>query len=352
MQIVWGKNRMIAMNKENEMSQLTEMPLISMLILTYNFEKYVGATLAGALAQDYSNLEIVISDDCSSDATWAIITALVGEYRRQGGDKKILLNQNKKNMGFIPHFEHAKSLCKGDLIVYNDGDDVSHVCRVSEIVSYWNAVGRSPWVIFSGALKVDRDGYVIGKVRETGDNESILGSVSTYRRGLENVFGPISDGGASQDEVYGNRALMLGPRGSIEKPLLKYRIGSGESSGFYDYRARRIKILKTRGIGSQRQLLLDIEVVKDRLGEAGYIYWKKKILRKKRQNEGMLELLEGNSLAKRYHGFTQLDFRKSIGQRVLYAILLLPHCMADAILAVGSRIVDSYHRRSRRMCEW
>ena len=45
-------------------------PLISFLLLTYNQENYIQDAINGALAQTYSPLEIIISDDCSTDGTY------------------------------------------------------------------------------------------------------------------------------------------------------------------------------------------------------------------------------------------------------------------------------------------
>ncbi len=45
-------------------------PLVSMLLIAYQQADIIGAAIAGALAQTYSPLEIVISDDASGDGTW------------------------------------------------------------------------------------------------------------------------------------------------------------------------------------------------------------------------------------------------------------------------------------------
>ena len=48
-------------------------PLMTMLLISYNQEKSIAAAIEGALAQDYQNLEIVISDDASADNTFSLI---------------------------------------------------------------------------------------------------------------------------------------------------------------------------------------------------------------------------------------------------------------------------------------
>ena len=326
-------------------------PLVSLLILTYNFERYVGDAVRAAFAQTYPNLEIVISDDCSTDGTWNVIETLVNEYALSDGRHRVVLNRNSRNLGVIRQYEFSQTLCHGELIFYNDGDDVSHPRRVEETVAYWERENRRPWVVFSGALKVDREGHCIGELFERPDNEGILG-IAAYRRGMDVLFGSIAVESAVTDEIYGNRALMLGPRGSISAPLMKYRIGSGESSGYRDYRRRRAWVLKHREDGAQKQLLKDVETIKSRLGPGKYEEWKQRIQHKQRTNAGMLELLEGNSFAVRLRGLRKLDYRKSVGQRILYAILLLPHGLADVVLAVGARCWDLMVSFRRKPCDW
>ena len=71
-------------------------PPFSFLMITYNQEQYIADALNSALAQDYPNLEIIVSDDCSSDQTFAIATDIASNYR---GPHKITLNRNEPNLG-------------------------------------------------------------------------------------------------------------------------------------------------------------------------------------------------------------------------------------------------------------
>ena len=71
-------------------------PLLSLLIITYNQEDYIRETLEGAFSQNYSPLEIVISDDNSTDGNFSIIKDMVSEY---AGPHTIIINQNSQNLG-------------------------------------------------------------------------------------------------------------------------------------------------------------------------------------------------------------------------------------------------------------
>ena len=54
-----------------------EGPLVSFCVKCYNQERYIGEALEGVFAQTYRPLEIVISDDASTDRSWEIIQAAV-----------------------------------------------------------------------------------------------------------------------------------------------------------------------------------------------------------------------------------------------------------------------------------
>ena len=83
---------------------MNDKPLVTISMLTYNQERYVRDAVRGVLAQTYEPLEIVISDDCSTDGTWNIILEEVDAYRKSGGvHKNIVLNRNEKNLGLIRH---------------------------------------------------------------------------------------------------------------------------------------------------------------------------------------------------------------------------------------------------------
>ncbi|HUF60663.1 MAG TPA: glycosyltransferase, partial [Verrucomicrobiales bacterium] len=53
--------------------QSTERPLVSFLLLAYNQEQYIHEAVEGAFSQTYSPLEIILSDDCSTDRTFEIM---------------------------------------------------------------------------------------------------------------------------------------------------------------------------------------------------------------------------------------------------------------------------------------
>ncbi len=95
---------------------------VSVGIITYNHEKYIVDAIEGALHQETDfEYEIIIGDDCSTDATSKIIT----EYKNQYPDK-IRLVSHPSNIGPRRNYESIMEVCQGEYIASLDGDD------------YWN----------------------------------------------------------------------------------------------------------------------------------------------------------------------------------------------------------------------
>lgn len=112
----------------------SEQPLVTFALFAYNQEKYIRAAVAGAFEQTYSPLEIVLSDDCSTDGTFEIMRAMSAEYK---GPHKIVLNRNNPNIGLGPHVFGIARIGTGKLLIAAAGDDVSLPNRTQAIVEKW-----------------------------------------------------------------------------------------------------------------------------------------------------------------------------------------------------------------------
>lgn len=96
------------------------MPIVSVVIPTYNCEKSIGKIVESIFQQSYQNIEIIISDNCSTDATWEKAQDLEARY------PSVRVFQNKKNLGAIKNIETLFNIANGDLIWLRPcGDDYS-----------------------------------------------------------------------------------------------------------------------------------------------------------------------------------------------------------------------------------
>jgi glycosyltransferase involved in cell wall biosynthesis len=94
-------------------------PKVSVLLVTYNHADFIRDCLDSVLQQEYNELEIVVADDCSSDATPEIIKEYAKSY--PGKIKPILADRNR---GITINSNRALSACTGEFIATLNGDDL------------------------------------------------------------------------------------------------------------------------------------------------------------------------------------------------------------------------------------
>lgn len=309
-------------------------PLVSLVVATYNQEQYVRDTINSALMQTYNPLEIIISDDCSTDSTAEIIKTEVDAYRRGGGEHKVVFNRNKCNLGIAQNWQEACGLANGELIVAMGGDDISLPQRVSRIVEEWERNGRTALALYHGAVTINHRGEEVGELGEFYFAEGTLGAVAAYSKKIWEYFGPISETEAVEDEVFGNRALIFSARQNIRENLLKYRIGVGVSSGMRDYRKKQIKVYKRYKLSSLRQTMRDLDKVRRVIGEEEYSRLEKLFVERRNENEMWLRLFSENSFVDRLNAAKYLCPRISLKRKVLVCVLLLPKIVGDVLFSV------------------
>lgn len=74
---------------------MKEAPLVSILVPVYNHEKYIDDTMKGIFAQTYTNLELIITDDCSMDHTYQKMEEWSDKLKERF-DKVLIIRHEKK----------------------------------------------------------------------------------------------------------------------------------------------------------------------------------------------------------------------------------------------------------------
>ena len=106
--------------------------MFSILVITYNQEKYIAKTLDSILSQEHDyKYEIVIGEDCSSDGTRAIIEAYANKY-------PLIIKPiyNNPNLGLIKNYFNTLAQCTGKYIMECAGDDWWLPGKVSFQIDY------------------------------------------------------------------------------------------------------------------------------------------------------------------------------------------------------------------------
>ena len=96
----------------------TQHRTVSVVMCTFNGEKYLKEQLDSILRQTYPILELIVQDDCSTDNTYSIVEEYAQKY------PFIKLFRNEKQLGINQNFFSAMQRSKGDLIAISDQDDI------------------------------------------------------------------------------------------------------------------------------------------------------------------------------------------------------------------------------------
>lgn len=250
-------------------------PLVSLTITTFNHSIYVERAIRSALSQNYSPLEIIISDDCSNDDTFEVAQKSLSNY---SGPHQILLRKNSKNIGLIPHVNLVLSLARGELIFGSSGDDESEPYRCEKIVNEWLARGKPPALFFGPVTAIDNESQLLGvrypPIKENAPNIKglavsrgiYIGAGSVFSKSLLEKFPPINEQAAYEDLVWGFRARLVGALCYIDQPLVRYRVGAGlttTSRSNSPLGTKKYSIKQDLAFfSSLRQRLIDLKLVK------------------------------------------------------------------------------------------
>jgi len=243
----------------------------SLILLTYNQEQYVYDALVSVLNQDYEELEIVISDDCSTDATWEVVTKTIQSYT---GNKKIILNKNFENLGIIGNLNEAFKCSTGALIFTAAGDDISLHNRCSECVKFYLDQKRSCDLIGTDVYDMLEDGSIldikkIDKLEEWNIDKwfnkrpIFYGASHMMTRSLL-LANPLNPKLSGEDQCLVFRALLMSGAVRLDKPLVLHRrggISQKQEHGEKTYKYQELAKSCQRSLIEADQMLGDAKIM-------------------------------------------------------------------------------------------
>jgi glycosyltransferase involved in cell wall biosynthesis len=266
------------MNGQIQHTELTdEMPLVTFALVAYNQEDFICEAVAGAFAQTYSPLEIILSDDCSSDNTYKIIEEMAAAYN---GPHKIVLNRNEINIGVGCHINNVVELAKGEWIVGAAGDDISLPYRVTEIMhaarkkqniyplSIWS---RAQYMKSGGDLMdayVSSDGIPPTLNEMIFNKKVVMGCTHAFHKDIFRIFGPLHNKVIFEDNALSFRSYLAGDIVYVDKSLVYYRQHDSNITNYVSNfdkieSARRIQKRREYAVVGIYQRLLDLLTYKE-----------------------------------------------------------------------------------------
>jgi glycosyltransferase involved in cell wall biosynthesis len=147
--------------------------LVSIVMATYNGERFLRKQVESILKQTYSNFELIVVDDGSNDKTLSILQEFATH------DERIKIFPSNENIGFVANFERGLKLTKGFFIAFSDQDDIF---RHEKIEVMANVLRNSDADLVISDLKlIDEEGETISNSMWKLQNRNTCDSYSFKR---------------------------------------------------------------------------------------------------------------------------------------------------------------------------
>jgi Glycosyl transferase family 2 len=210
----------------NESTSADKKPLVSVIIGNYNYGHFLAEAIESVLNQTYSNFELIVVDDGSTDNSSKIIES----YNNK------LISIFQENAGQGAAFNAGIARSNGEIVCFLDSDDYFYKDKLAKVVA---AFEKHPnWLQIShGRTSVDANGSIIGRdprFFNQGDVRHLLlkwgkyawavTSALAYRRSVLDSVMPLPKRPRGGDTYLTATVPFYGEVGCIEEPLMFYRL--------------------------------------------------------------------------------------------------------------------------------
>jgi glycosyltransferase involved in cell wall biosynthesis len=157
-------------------------PIVSIICLCYNHARFLEDSLQSVVGQTYPNLELIIVDDASTDASVELIEAFLAQHTA------VQFVRLPTNGGNCHAFNQGLALAKGKYIIDLAADDLLLPGRVSRQVAAFEALGEHYAVVYTNALRVDESSQEMGVFYENDQTRARLPQGDVYTAVLKKFF--------------------------------------------------------------------------------------------------------------------------------------------------------------------
>lgn len=218
-----------------KLTPIGENPLVSIIIANYNYEEFLLEAVKSAIHQNYSNTEIILCDDGSTDGS----TDLLQEITARENPSITILT--KENGGMTSAYNMAYKHSSGEIICFLDSDDFYYSEKISKIVDAFKGKPDAGFLVHR-MDKIDAEGNHFGQLPFSSElpegwyGEHVLSTGSAphgfpvtsalvLRREVADKFFPVNESiQYDLDEVIRRMALLTTNVVSIDHSLTAYRV--------------------------------------------------------------------------------------------------------------------------------
>lgn len=214
--------------------------MISVVLTSYNGEKYIERLLNSIMLQTRVPDEVIICDDCSRDNT----VNIVKEFISKNNLNNWYLFENLKNLGWKKNFYEAVKRSKGDIIFFSDQDDEwmpDKIEIMSECMDKYNA-----GCVYGECYIIDENSNLVrermtrttwtGKIEQVKFDKKFntritLGCCMCISRKIADIYINLNEPESGHDTQCGRLSLLFSTMYHIDKPVINYRIHGNNTSG-------------------------------------------------------------------------------------------------------------------------
>lgn len=146
-------------------------PLVSIIVVTYNSSQYVLETLESAKKQTYQNIELIVTDDCSSDNTVEICNEWIEENSNRFVRTKIITVE--QNTGIPSNCNRGAKKTHGDWVKLIAGDDILLESCIKDNIEYIHENPGARFVV-SNLLEINDDGLFLNNQKLKSERNKCL----------------------------------------------------------------------------------------------------------------------------------------------------------------------------------
>lgn len=198
------------------------MPKISIVLPTYNGEKYLKQSIDSILAQSYTDWEMILVDDCSTDRT----PDIVDQYAES--DSRIIAVHNETNQRLPRSLNIGFSMAQGQYLTWTSDDNL-YMPNALEVMAGYLDVHQDIYMVRGAEDIINENGEIIAQSKEYNDakmyTHNCVGACFMYRREVRDIVGEYDDTTfCAEDYDYWLRVLeRFGRIVPINEILYQYR---------------------------------------------------------------------------------------------------------------------------------
>ncbi len=204
-------------------------PAVSVVITSYNREDYLGSSIESVLAQTYTDFELIVCDDASTDRSLEIARAYAAR------DDRIQVIANDRNVGDYPNRNRAAGAARGRYLKFHDSDDVMYPhclqVMVTAMEDYANAgfalSAAHAWpggpcpMLLTPRLAYEREFLGTGLFQQ-GPASAL------FRAEVFRLLGGFPEEGAASDYLFWFKACAHASALLVPGDLFYYRVHAGQ----------------------------------------------------------------------------------------------------------------------------